>query len=463
MSETQTDEGGEREVAAGQSAAARSAAAQSAITSSDGQRRDVPAKIIALACAVREQGGRALLVGGCVRDLLLERAAKDWDVEVYGVEPVALRSLLERFGKVNTVGEAFTVYKIGRHIDVSLPRRERKQGRGHRGFHIEGDPSMSFAEAARRRDFTINAILQDPLTGEIIDPFNGQTDLQRGVLRHVAAETFIEDSLRVLRAAQFAARFRLMIDAETIRLCRSIRLDDLPGERIWGELEKLLLQAARPAIGLGWLRKLNATAQLFPELAALNEEREAHIFRTVDHARTLLSDLPYPKQVTVMLAALCHRLSASDTERLLDRLKIYTLEGYDARAQILALVREQKRPFDFYDEHGRVTDGDFRRLSLRCQLALLYRLSLACAVAAMDEKILQRRVRAAEWFIKRASSLEVEEQPPAPLLMGRHLLEMGLKPSPRIGEITAAVYELQLDGRIETLEEAQAAARRMLM
>jgi len=202
-----------------------------------------PQKVVDLSLALREAGGRALLVGGCVRDALMGVQPKDWDVEVYGVAPEQLRAILDRFGPVNVVGEAFTVYKLGSDLDVSLPRRERKSGRGHRAFVIEGDPAMSFVDASRRRDFTINSILQDPLTDEIIDPFDGQRDIERGVLRAVSAETFVEDSLRVLRAAQFAARFEFRIEPETVELCRGIDLSDLPSERIWGELEKLLLRA----------------------------------------------------------------------------------------------------------------------------------------------------------------------------------------------------------------------------
>lgn len=421
-------------------------------------RSDAPSKVRALAYAVREAGGRALLVGGCVRDHLLGREAKDWDVEVYGVEPALLRRLLTRFGKVNTVGEAFTVYKLGRHIDVSLPRRERKQGRGHRGFVIEGDPTMSVEEAARRRDFTINAILQDPLTGEILDPFNGRKDLRRSVLRHVAAETFTEDSLRVLRAAQFAARFQLTIHPATVSLCGRIPLDDLPGERVWGEIEKLLLQAHQPSIGLHWLVKLNATPQLFPELDTFTPEAFAHTQTTLDRARELIDDLPYPKRVVVMLAALCHDFrAAASVFAFLDRLKIYTLEGYDVRAQILALVGERDRVKEFYARRETVTDGDFRRLARRCETALLYRVALACG---RDEN--PPGEAAAEWFIRRVRELGVEERAPSPLLMGRHLLEMGLSPSPLIGEITARVYELQLDGSVPDSEEAKQAARNVI-
>src|SRR5437763_11898537 len=182
----------------------------------------VPERVIELAQAVRAEGGRALLVGGCVRDLLMGGQPKDWDVEVYGVEPARLRELLESFGRVDAVGEAFTVYKLGNDLDVSLPRRERKTGRGHRAFVIEGDPTMTIEEAARRRDFTINAILQDPLTGEIIDPYGGRDDLQSKTLRAVSRETFAEDGLRVLRRSQFRAWLELDIEAETVKLCREV-------------------------------------------------------------------------------------------------------------------------------------------------------------------------------------------------------------------------------------------------
>src|SRR5678815_1527854 len=146
----------------------------------------IPIKVVAIARAVRDAGGRALLVGGCVRDLVVGIEPKDWDLEVYGVEPAAVRALLDGFGPVNVVGEAFTVYKLGPDLDVSLPRRERKSGRGHRAFVVEGDPSMTIEDAARRRDFTINAIMEDPLTGEIIDPFHGREDIESGILRAVS-------------------------------------------------------------------------------------------------------------------------------------------------------------------------------------------------------------------------------------------------------------------------------------
>ncbi len=457
----------------------------------------IPEKVIALANAVRADGGRALLVGGCVRDLLMRSEPKDWDLEVYGIEPARLRALLDQFGPVNAVGEAFTVYKLGPELDVSLPRRERKSGRGHRAFVIEGDPAMTFADAARRRDFTVNAILQDPLTDEIIDPFGGQEDLANNLLKMVAADTFAEDSLRVLRAAQLAARFEFEIEPETVSVCRRIDLTDLPAERVWGEIERLLLRAKRPFIGLQWLRDLGAIKQLFPELDVLidvPQDKEWHPEGDVfvhtqlvsDRARELIEDLPYAKQVTVMVAAVAHdfgkpatteflegrwrsrgheEAGAAPTESFLSRLNIHTLDGYDVRAQVIALVREHLKPGEFYKKRAEVSEGAFRRLARKCELDLLYRVAKADSLGRNADWVPRENwydSAAQEWFIKRARELEVERQPPAPLLLGRHLLEMGLEPGPRVGEITKAVYEMQLDGRVRSLEDARNVVKEIL-
>lgn len=457
----------------------------------------LPEKILTLARAVRDAGGRALLVGGCVRDELMSREAKDWDAEIYNLEPARLRELLEGFGRVDTVGEAFTVYKLGNDLDVSLPRRERKQGRGHRAFIIEGDPQMSYEEAARRRDFTINAIMHDPLTGEIIDPFDGRSDIERKILRAVAPETFVEDSLRVLRAAQFAARFEFEIEPATVALCRTIDLTDLPSERVWGEMEKMLLRAHRPSIGFKYLDALDATHQLFPEVEALKgvpQEKawhpEGNVFThsllVIDEAQKLIDDLPHAKQVTVMLAAVCHdfgkpattafvdgrwrshghdEAGVAPTVSFLDRLNIHTLDGYDVRSQVVSLVREHLRPGEFYKIREEVSDAAFRRLAQRCEPELLYRVARADSLGRNAEWIPRERwftAEAQEWFIARVKELEVEEKPPAPLLMGRHLIEMGLKPSPQFKKILDAVYELQLEDKVRDLAEAKSAAREIV-
>jgi tRNA nucleotidyltransferase (CCA-adding enzyme) len=457
----------------------------------------IPEKVIDLAQVVRAAGGRALLVGGCVRDVLMKSEPKDWDLEVYGIEPAKLRGLLDRFGTVNVVGEAFTVYKLGVDLDVSLPRRERKSGRGHRAFVIEGDPFMTLEDAARRRDFTINAILEDPLTGEVIDPFHGHDDIDNKILRAVSVDTFAEDSLRVLRAAQFAARFLFSIEPETFALCRTINLADLPAERIWMEFEKLLLQAQHPSIGLHWLRDLGVVKQLFPELKVLidvPQDKEwhpegdvfVHTQLVADRARELIDDLPYAKQVTVMLAAVAHdfgkpatteflegrwrsrgheEAGVAPTISFLDRLNLHTLDGYDVRAQVVALVKDHLKPGEFFKKREEVGDGAFRRLARKCELDLLYRVAKADSLGRNAEWVPREQwydAEAQEWFIRRARELEVDRQPPAPILLGRHLLELGLEPGPRMGEITKAIYEMQLDGRIRDLEEAKHAASALI-
>jgi tRNA nucleotidyltransferase (CCA-adding enzyme) len=457
----------------------------------------IPDQVISLARAIHDAGGRALLVGGCVRDALMDAQPKDWDLEVYNLDAVRLRELLDRFGSVNVVGESFTVYKLGPHLDVSIPRRERKTGRGHKGFVIEGDPSMTVEEASRRRDFTINAILQDPLTGELIDPYHGRRDIEQRTLRAVSAETFAEDSLRVLRAAQFAARFEFDIDADTVALCREIDLTDLPAERIWGELEKLLLQAQHPSIGLAWLRKLGVLEQIFPEIQSLidvPQDREwhpegdvfVHTKLVIDRARELVDDLSYPRKVTVMLAALAHdfgkpattefidgrlrsrgheEAGVSPTESFLSRINIHTIDGYNVREQIIALVREHLKPGEFYKKRDEVGEGAFRRLARRCEPDLLYRVAKADSLGRNAEWVPRAQwygAEAQEWFIERSRELEVEQRPPDPILLGRHLLELGIKPGPEMGEITRAVYEMQLDGRVRTLDEAIAEAKKII-
>ncbi|MFT3745831.1 MAG: HDIG domain-containing protein [Pyrinomonadaceae bacterium] len=327
-----------------------------------------PTELVELARAVAGRGGRAMLVGGCVRDELMGVAHKDWDVEVYGIDPARLREILDSIGDVNVVGEAFAVYKIGSDLDVSIPRRERKVSGGHRGFLVEGDPDMSFEEACSRRDFTVNAILRDVLTGEVIDPFNGQGDLRRKMLKMVSATTFPEDSLRALRAAQFAARFEFEIDAQTVDLCKTIDVTDLPKERIWGEMEKLLLLPQKPSIGLKWLYDFGVAKQLFPEMQALvgvpqepawhpEGDVDVHTLMVVDEARKLIDDLDHARKIAVMVGALAHdfgkppttefvdgrirsrghdEAGVEPTLRFLDTLGIHTLDGYDVATRLFS-------------------------------------------------------------------------------------------------------------------------------
>ncbi|MBX3293685.1 MAG: HD domain-containing protein [Acidobacteria bacterium] len=460
----------------------------------------IPEKVSALSMAVRDAGGRAMLVGGCVRDELMGLQAKDWDLEVYGVEPELLRTIVAEFGEVNAVGEVFAVYKVGTDLDVSLPRRERKTARGHRGFTVEGDPDMSFEEACSRRDFTINAILKDPLTSEIVDPFDGQGDIRSGVLRMVSRDTFAEDSLRVLRAAQFAARFRFDVEPVTAELCRSIDVTDLPRERIWGELEKLLLIAEEPSIGLELLYEWGVIRQLFPELQALvgvpqepdwhpEGDVDVHTLMVVDEARQLIGDLDHSRQVAVMLGAVCHDLGKPPTTEFvdgrirsrghdeagveptisfLDKLGVFTLGGFDVREQVIQLVRYHLKPGEYYNAENRgnpVGEGAFRRLARMVEPDLLYRVAKADSLGRYPDGDRSKMIfgsEAQEWFINRARSLEVEKKAPEPILMGRHLIELGLSPGRDFRRILDAIYEMQLDGKITDLDGAVAEAKTLI-
>ena len=446
----------------------------------------MPDLCLSVVNSVKDAGGRALVVGGWVRDRLMGRPSKDVDLEVYGLSAEQLRRVLAAFGPVNAVGESFTVYKVA-DIDIALPRRESKTGRGHKGFEVHGDPDLSPREAARRRDFTINAIGWDPLTGDYVDPFDGRGDIDRRVLRAVDPATFPEDSLRVLRAIQFAARFEFQLDPETEALCRGIPLDDLPAERIWGEMEKLLLQARRPSIGFALALRLEIIDRLFPEMRALvgcPQEPEwhpegdvwVHTLMVIDEARTRIDDLARPQQVAVMLGAVCHdlgkppttafvdgRIRSIDHEQagvepataLLDRLNVHTMDGFDVRKQVLGITAHHLKPGMFGMSKTPVSDGAFRRLAQKVDLELLARVAKSDCMGRSGGF----DCSAMDWFLDRARQLGVQHAPPAPLVLGRHLLALGMKPGPRIGELLRAIYERQLDGTVTTTEQGIAFAR----
>jgi tRNA nucleotidyltransferase (CCA-adding enzyme) len=432
-----------------------------------------------------------LVVGGWVRDRLRNVASKDLDIEVFGLPQARLLEVLRSLGRVEAVGQSFPVYKLtgisDGDVDVALPRRESKQGRGHKGFEVQGDPDMPLTEAARRRDFTINAIAWDPLTDVYEDPFDGRRDLARRILRAVDRTTFGDDSLRVLRAVQFAARFEFVLDDDTAALCRSIPLDDLPAERVWGEIEKLLLQAANPSIGLALGLELGVVAALLPELLPLvgcEQEYEwhpegdvwVHTLMVVDEAVTQCHGLERPQRTAVMLGAVCHdlgkpsttafidgRIRSPDHEqagveptlRLLDRLNVHSIGGYDVRGQVAGLVAHHLKPGMFH-KAPHVSDGAFRRLAQKVDVELLARLARADCRGRSGTF----DCRAMDWFIARARQVGV--RPPDPLLLGRHVLALGLSPGPRVGEILKAVYDRQLDGEITTVDDAIGAARRLL-
>jgi tRNA nucleotidyltransferase (CCA-adding enzyme) len=436
-------------------------------------------------------------VGGAVRDALLGRDVTDFDVEVFGLSTDRLEAALRSLGRVDAVGQAFTVYKLtglegmDGAVDVSIPRRDSKIGPGHKGIAVIGDPGLSIDEASRRRDFTINAMLFDASTGSVLDPHGGRRDLEARVLRAVDPASFGDDPLRALRAVQFAARFELTVDPTTASLAAAMPLGELPSERVFGEIEKLLLKAPRPSLGLKLLRDWGLLPTVAPELLPLADTPQdpqwhpegdvwTHTLQVVDQAALLIADLDRPRALAVMLGALCHDLGKPATTRhedgrlrsrgheeagvpptlaLLDRWNVHSLLGYDVRGQVAALVGQHLKPGQLYDDRERVSDGAIRRLAAKCEPDLLYRVARADCLGRAPGRF---EPVAMEWFRDKVRELDVAKRPPEPLLKGRDLLALGLSPGPRIGEILRAVYELQLDGAVTTADEALLAAKRLL-
>ena len=461
-----------------------------------GVKLEIPPGLRGLLGSLRAAGGRPFIVGGAVRDTLLGLSVKDFDVEVFGLPVEALKAALAPLGSVSAVGEAFTVFKLAGlegvegAVDVSLPRRDSKVGPGHRGIAVEGDPELAPEAAARRRDFTINAMLFDPFTGEVRDFFGGRRDLEARLLRAVDPSRFGEDPLRALRAVQLAARYELDVSPETARLCSAMPLAELPAERVFGEVEKLLLKARRPSRGLRLLREWGLLPAVAPELLPLADTPQdphwhpegdvwTHTLLALDQAVPLVADLDRPRALAVMLGTLCHDLGKPATTRfedgrlrsrgheeagleptrsLLDRWNVHRLLGYDLRGQVLALVGNHLKPGQLYDDRERVSDGAIRRLAGKCEPALLYRVARADCLGRTGDFA----PVAMEWFLERVRQLDVGERPPAPLLRGRDVVALGVAPGPEVGRLVREVYERQLDGLITTVDEARAEARRLV-
>jgi len=420
--------------------------------------------------AFRAAGGRGFLVGGAVRDRQLGLVAKDQDLEVYGLDAERLEALLSQFGQVHLVGQQFAVLHLSTHrgtAEISLPRAESKTGPGHRGFEVTADPNMDFKDACRRRDFTVNAMLEDPLTGELMDPFDGLADLQRGLLRHVSS-AFAEDPLRVLRAARFAARFDWRIHPQTSALCRTLDLSELPRERVEGEWQNIL---AAPYPGTGLLAlELCGALRFFPELLALRGVPQDPVWHpegdVLQHTAYCLNAAVARRTEMVnpwieMLAVLCHDLGKADhtnfergrwrcpnhdyegewpTRRLLERLNGHK----DVAAPVVALVKEHLRPSQLFFARDHVSDAAIRRLAQRVDLAALCRVSWADAAGRGEEIPLPWEPEV--WLLERADNLGVRDQGPVNYLRGADLLERGWGRGRAVGEVLARAFDLQLDG-----------------
>ena len=432
--------------------------------------------VLEVARRVRDAGGRALLVGGCVRDGLLGGRPKDFDFEVYGLASASLQAALAPAFGLDLVGASFGVIKLkGHDIDVALPRRETKLGLGHRAFAAESDPGLSLAEASARRDFTVNAIYRDPLTGEVLDPWNGRADLDRRVLRHVSPH-FSEDPLRVLRGMQFAARFGLEPAPETVDVCRAMTPEGLAQERLMGEWAKLLTQGVEISRGLSFLRAVGWTRH-YPELERLigcEQDPEWHPEGDVwNHTLECLDRFaaardaggwPADEALLVGLAVLCHdfgkpactgydpvkrriRSLGHDEAGVAPTLSFLRRLTNEERLlrDVPALVRLHMRPFAMWRDKS--SDGAVRRLATQvCRIEDLAR------VAAADTT----SPEACDWLVAQAKRLEVEAAAPKPILRGRDLIALGMKPGPAFKGILSAAYDAQLEGAFSTVEEAVA-------
>lgn len=398
---------------------------------------DVPRAVTRVVDEVAAAGGRALVVGGGVRDHLMGVPVKDWDVEVHGLDVDALERVLGRVGRVNTVGKAFSVFKVrhgGVEVDVALPRRDSRVGVGHRGILAVGDPHLGVVEAARRRDLTINAMMFDPRTGELIDPFGGRADLAAGVLRAVDGETFLEDPLRAVRVVQFAARFGFPAAPELVALCRAAPLDELPPERIVIEWVKLFVRGRSPGLGLRVAADTAITERLFPEVAAVDGPS---LWRRLDGVVALRDRVDGEgRRFAMMLAAWL--ADVGEVEALLDRYHLVTWQGYPLRQRALAAIaaRRAEPAAAALDARG------VRWLATRAEVALVL------GIAGGDGADVT-----AAWG--RASEGGVLHEAEPRWVQGRDVLACGVRHGPEVGEWVERAYAAQLDRRVPDAEAAR--------
>jgi tRNA nucleotidyltransferase (CCA-adding enzyme) len=455
---------------------------------SSGATEYIPAfeKAIEIARAIKEKGGRAMIVGGSVRDEIMGIVAKDFDLEIYGMEALALKELLAGFGELNEVGEAFGILKlrVGEiDLDISLPRRESKTGAGHKDFSVMADSRMSMEEAARRRDFTFNTLAKDPLTGEIFDYFGGIVDLRKRILRMTDEERFKDDPLRVLRGMQFVGRFGLMIDDRTAYVMRTIRdeLKYISKERFREEWTKLLLRSPKPSLGLNAAMEFGIfhalhEKEIVPMLATPQEpewhpEGDAwvHTMMVVDEAAKIVAAarLPQEEAFIVMLAAFCHDLGKPSTTKIIDG-KITSHAHEEAgkeptdifleaigveeslRLSIKKLVIEHLKPSLLYiDEKKRgvpVEDGVIRRLAKRLHPATITQLVMVATADHLGrgpfldaerkgELMMPYEYPAGSWLLERARRLAVADAEPASILSGKTLETHGFVGGKNMGAI----------------------------
>jgi tRNA nucleotidyltransferase (CCA-adding enzyme) len=465
----------------------------------------VPDVVKVIARDVAKHKGRALIIGGSVRDQIVagEVLSKDIDIEVYGLSYDDLGKFLGKFGRVDVVGKKFGVIKVRldekwgaeiRDLDISVPRRESKVGVGHKGFKADFDPAMTITEAAKRRDFTMNTMAMDPETGDVYDPYGGLKDIKDKVIRATDPKTFVEDALRAHRAAQFASRFGMTVDEKTIQLCRDIDKQeylDLSHERLGEEWDKMLLKGKKPSVGMELLKEMGVLPILNPEIDALEGVEQdprwhpegdvwVHTKMVVDAALESTEGMSPEDRKVVIYAALLHDIAKPETTETqsdgaitshghekagADKAEKIAIEQFGVShkdaAKIAKLVERHLAPKLLYKERKKLGKSVIKRLARKLEPATieqLVALSKADSWGRTTERAKARDSREEDWVLEQAKEMKVEQGGPKPLLMGRHLQQLKLKPGPVYTRILNHVFQLQLDGRVNTLDEAIAAA-----
>lgn len=436
---------------------------------------------VRLAEEVSLAGGRAYYVGGYVRDYVLGLRSPDIDIEIHGLAAERLMPVLQGIGRVKTEGLDYGIFLLEDwDIDIALPRKETCTGKGHRDFLVEVDPYLSFADSSRRRDFTLNAMLLDVLSEELIDPFGGRADLESAVLRHIDPVSFAEDPLRLLRACQFAARFGFEIAPETMDICRRMDISSLPGARVGAEMKKALLKAARPSVFFECLRQAGRLSPWFTELEELiGLEQDSlrhpegdvwtHTMLCLDRAAALRHDSPDPFRF--MLLALTHDLGKiNTTEYVKGKIHAYGHEktGTEFARELLWRIGAGKDVLRYLDNmiplHMKPNILAENSSSLKSSNRMFDEAAEPMDLilfAAVDSSP-QTDVEGNRAFLLERLSL-YREIMSRPYISGNDLIKEGLNPGEHFRELLEYSHRLRLSGvdRESALKQTLAMARKL--
>ncbi len=384
---------------------------------------------------------KPIIGGGYIRDYLLNISSKDIDIELYGINSFEqLEKILEEFGEVNSVGKSFGVCKLSlknQEIDFSLPRLDNKISSGHRGFDIIINQNLDFKTASSRRDFTINAIGYDVISKKILDPFNGLSDLKNKILKAVDIDKFIQDPLRVFRAVGFYSRFKLIIDKKLFKICKKMCddniLDELPQERIFNEIKKIILKSPTPSMGFLLLKDLNALKYLKP-LDTLTKENLEKVLKALDRLSEIKTN-NNKTNIILSLAIICYKFNIKKTEIFLENL---TTEKKILK-DILSFTQNN------FKNH--YSDSELLELATKVNIENFLIFS-----SALNSKIKKEIFKAIK--IK-AKKLNILNKKALPLLQGRDILACGIEPSSEYKKILSEAYKAQISLEITSKKEAK--------